>query len=98
MHTILSFHRLHVSISDFIEKLDASLLEHPFLHHGCIRQVSVARRLPQRSGLLRNVFNANYPKSSGIIHAANIGLIFAQVRIATIILSVFFLLQTRNEN
>lgn len=39
---------------------------------------------------LRYILGSNYPESSGIVHAANIGLIFALAGITTIILSVFF--------
>ncbi len=46
---------------------------------------------------LRYILGSNYPESSGIVHAANIGLIFALVGITTIILSVFFFLQVRSQ-
>jgi putative membrane protein len=46
---------------------------------------------------LRYILGTNYPESSGIVHAANIGLIFALAGITTIVLSAFFFLQVRNQ-
>ncbi len=46
---------------------------------------------------LRYILGANYPASGGIVHAANIGIIFALVGISTIIFSVFFFLQIRSQ-
>jgi putative membrane protein len=39
----------------------------------------------------------SYPVSSGLIHAANIGLLFALVGVLTIIMSVVFFLTTQKE-
>lgn len=46
---------------------------------------------------LKYILGPNYPESSGVIHAANIGLFFALIGIATIMMSVYFFWQTRNE-
>jgi putative membrane protein len=46
---------------------------------------------------LRYILGATYPESSGIVHAANIGLIFALAGITTIVLSVVFFLKTRSQ-
>jgi putative membrane protein len=40
---------------------------------------------------------ANFPVSAGLIHAANIGLLFALIGVITIIMSVFFFLTTQKE-
>jgi len=46
---------------------------------------------------LKYIMGPGYPQSSGVIHAANIGLLFALIGIATIVLSVIFFLQTQKE-
>ncbi len=46
---------------------------------------------------LRYILGSAYPQSSGVIHAANIGLFFALIGILTIAMSTFLFLQTRNE-
>jgi putative membrane protein len=46
---------------------------------------------------LRYILGTNYPESSGIVHAANIGLIFALAGISTIVFSAFFFLQIRSQ-
>jgi len=46
---------------------------------------------------LRYLLGANYPESSGAVRAANIGLVFALVGVATIVLSAVVFLQTRKE-
>ena len=46
---------------------------------------------------LRYILGHEYPQSSGVIHAANIGLFFALIGILTIAMSAFLYLQTRNE-
>lgn len=46
---------------------------------------------------LRYMLGSNYPETSGLVRAANIGLIFALVGIATILMSVWFFLETRKE-
>ena len=40
---------------------------------------------------------SSYPQSSGLIHAANIGLLFAFIGVLTIIMSVVFFLTTQKE-
>jgi putative membrane protein len=40
---------------------------------------------------------SNFPESSGLIHAANIGLLFALIGVLTIIMSVVFFLTTQKE-
>jgi putative membrane protein len=45
---------------------------------------------------LRYLIGPNYAESSGIVHAANIGLVFAVTGLLTIIWSVFFFLRTRD--
>jgi len=45
---------------------------------------------------LRYLIGPGYVESAGIIHAANIGLIFALAGLITIVWSVFFFLKTRN--
>lgn len=46
---------------------------------------------------LRYIIGTSYPESSGIMHAAQIGLWFSAVGVLTIIMSVFFFLQTQKE-
>jgi len=46
---------------------------------------------------LRYLLGSAYPQSSGVIHAANIGLFFALIGILTIAMSAFLFVQTRNE-
>lgn len=46
---------------------------------------------------LKYLLGSTYPQSSGVVHAANIGVFFALIGIATIVMSVYFFLQTRNE-
>jgi putative membrane protein len=46
---------------------------------------------------LRYIIGAEYPDSSGIVHAAQIGLWFAAAGVLTIVMSVFFFLQTQQE-
>jgi putative membrane protein len=38
-----------------------------------------------------------YPETSGVVHAANIGIIFSLVGVATIGLSLFFFFRTRQQ-
>lgn len=46
---------------------------------------------------LRYILGAQYPETSGIMHAAQIGLWFAAAGVITIIVSVTFFLQTQKE-
>ncbi|HEY9793955.1 MAG TPA: DUF202 domain-containing protein [Candidatus Obscuribacterales bacterium] len=48
---------------------------------------------------LKYVLGANYParESTGVIHAAHIGIFFAVIGLATIGMAVFFYLRTQNE-
>lgn len=46
---------------------------------------------------LRYILGVEYQTSSGVMHAAQIGVWFAAIGILTIILSVFFFLQTQKE-
>jgi uncharacterized membrane protein YidH (DUF202 family) len=46
---------------------------------------------------LRYILGLNLPESTGIFHAANIGLLFAIVGMLTIAASVFFFLEIRAE-
>ncbi len=46
---------------------------------------------------LRYILGVNYPESSGVLHAAGLGLIFALIGILTIVGSIFFFLETRQE-
>ena len=46
---------------------------------------------------LKYFLGPNYPETSGIVKAANLGLIFALIGVVTIVLSVFYFLQTRKQ-
>jgi uncharacterized membrane protein YidH (DUF202 family) len=46
---------------------------------------------------LRYILGTNLPETSGVFHAANIGLMFAFVGMLTIAASVFFFLEIRAE-
>ena len=46
---------------------------------------------------LKYLLGSNYAESSGVLHAASIGLLFALIGIATIVMSAFFFLETRKE-
>lgn len=46
---------------------------------------------------LKFILGPNYADSTGLVHASNLGLIFALVGILTIVLSVFFFLDVRKQ-
>lgn len=46
---------------------------------------------------LRYLLGSNYPEAAGAVRAANIGLVFALVGVATIVLSAIIFLETRKE-
>jgi putative membrane protein len=46
---------------------------------------------------LKYLLGSSYPQASGVVRAANIGLLFAVIGIATIGMAVFFFLQTQSE-
>jgi putative membrane protein len=46
---------------------------------------------------LKYLLGSAYPQAGGAIHAANIGLLFSVIGIATIVMSVIFFLQTQKE-
>jgi putative membrane protein len=46
---------------------------------------------------LKYILGPAYPQSSGAVHAANIGLLFALMGVATIAMSVLFFLRTRQQ-
>jgi putative membrane protein len=46
---------------------------------------------------LKYILGPSYPQSGGAIHAANIGILFAYVGVATIGMSVFFFFSTRKQ-
>lgn len=46
---------------------------------------------------LKYLLGSSYQESSGALHAASIGLLFALIGIATIVMAAFFFLETRKE-
>lgn len=46
---------------------------------------------------LKYIIGSNYPESSGVMHAAQIGLWFAVIGVLTILMSALFFLQTQRE-
>jgi putative membrane protein len=46
---------------------------------------------------LKYIMGAAYPETSGVMHAAHIGLWFAAIGVLTVVMSVVFFLQTQKE-
>lgn len=46
---------------------------------------------------LKYILGPAYPRTSGVVHAANIGLLFALIGLATIAIAVYFFLRVRSQ-